>query len=179
MSTARVAGRYAKSLLDLAVDQGKLDQVVADVQGIQNTLENRDFYLLLKSPIVNSAKKLSIFKSLFDGKISDVTMKFLERVISKRREAFIPEMTSSFTSMYRDMQGVTTVALTVAQEPTDAFIQSIKDKLRSSAQITGDVTIETKVDPAIIGGYVLEFNHQRLDASVAHQLETLKKSFSN
>jgi len=179
MSTARVAGRYAKSLLDLAVDQGKLDQVVEDVKGLQSSLDNRDFYLLLKSPIVNSAKKLSIFKSLFDGKLSDITMKFLERVIAKRREAFIPEMASSFTSMYRDMKGVTTVALTVAQEPTGGFVQSIKEKLRSSSQINGDVTIETTIDPSIIGGYVLEFNHQRLDASVAHQLETLKKSFSN
>ncbi len=84
MSAHRVAQRYAKSLLDLAIDQKQLDTVVQDIDALKSSLASKDLFLLLKSPIVNSTKKLNIFKELFGNKFSSLTMAFLERVIAKR-----------------------------------------------------------------------------------------------
>ena len=65
MSVARIATRYAKSLIDLSVEQNKLDRILEDIESFQKATENRDFYLMLKSPIINSDKKIQIFERLF------------------------------------------------------------------------------------------------------------------
>ena len=62
MSVIRIASRYAKSLLDLAKDQNAMDEVVSDMEGFSKMVENRDLYLLLKSPIIKIGKKAEIFE---------------------------------------------------------------------------------------------------------------------
>ena len=72
MSVQKIAGRYAKSLIDLAIEQNKMDKIKEDVATFKSATENRDFYLLMKSPIVNAAKKQSIIKALFEDKIDEL-----------------------------------------------------------------------------------------------------------
>lgn len=76
MSVTRVASRYAKSLLELAIDQHKLEQVKEDVDGFITALKSRDFYLMLKSPIIHTSKKQSILDVLFKGKFDNLTLSF-------------------------------------------------------------------------------------------------------
>ena len=64
MSANRIATRYAKSLLDLAVEQNVLEAVKSDIETFVKMVENRDLYLLLKSPIINATKKESVFEVL-------------------------------------------------------------------------------------------------------------------
>ena len=85
MSISRISARYAKSLIDLAVEQNVLDQVVNDIQAFIGITKNRDFYLLLKSPIINTTKKLQIFKSIFEGKVNNITYSFFDIIIRKGR----------------------------------------------------------------------------------------------
>ena len=65
MSVIRIASRYAKSLIDLARDQNVMEEVVSDIKGFSKMVENRDLYLLLKSPIINVGKKAQIFNAFF------------------------------------------------------------------------------------------------------------------
>ena len=60
MSVVRIASRYAKSLIDLAVERGQLEEVLGDIQSFQKAAENRDLYLLMKSPIINVSKKQQV-----------------------------------------------------------------------------------------------------------------------
>ena len=83
MSIARIASRYAKSLLDLAIENGKLEKVVDDIKLFQQTIGNRDLYLLIKSPIVRSDKKEKVFKALFENKIDALTSSFYDIIIRK------------------------------------------------------------------------------------------------
>ncbi|MBP6694738.1 MAG: F0F1 ATP synthase subunit delta, partial [Saprospiraceae bacterium] len=82
MSVIRISSRYAKSLLDLAVERSEIDTVYQDMLMFKKMVSNRDLYLLLKSPIVNTTKKHSIVKSLFDGKISATTKAFLDIIVT-------------------------------------------------------------------------------------------------
>ena len=68
MSVQRIASRYAKSLIELAEDQGKLERTLEDVHAFHKATENRDFYLFIKSPVVSAAKKLKILDVLFKDK---------------------------------------------------------------------------------------------------------------
>lgn len=177
MSVSRISTRYAKSLIDIAVEKNELETVVADIKGFMEILENRDFYLLLKSPIVNTTKKLSIFKAIFDGKINNVTYSFFDIIIRKGREMYLPEICTEFIAQYKSLKNISSVMLTTASPLNESSIREIKQKLQSGSTIKGEVELTTKVNPELIGGFVVEIGDRLYDASVAHQLEKLKKEF--
>ncbi|HNL38799.1 MAG TPA: ATP synthase F1 subunit delta, partial [Saprospiraceae bacterium] len=105
MSVTRIATRYAKSLIDLAVDQNKLEVVSNDVHTLRDAAKNRDLYLLLKSPIVHADKKTAVLDALFKGKVDDLTLAYLHLLINKGREGYIPEIAAEFVSQYKTMKG--------------------------------------------------------------------------
>jgi F-type H+-transporting ATPase subunit delta len=76
-----VASRYAKSLIDLAVEKNQLEAVRNDMKLISLVcLQNHDFINLLESPIVNTDKKQAIFKSIFGNKVTEITISFLNLI---------------------------------------------------------------------------------------------------
>ena len=94
MSVAKIAHRYAQSLLELALEQNKLERILEDVQSFQAAAKNRDFYLFIKSPIIPGAKKQTVVEQLFRGKYDELTMLFLGILIRKSREMYLPEIAS-------------------------------------------------------------------------------------
>lgn len=177
MSVSRISTRYAKSLVDIAVEKNELETVLADIKGFTEVLKNRDFYLLIKSPIVNTSKKLSIFKSIFDGKINKITQGFFDIIIRKGREMYLPEICAEFIAQYKELKNISSVTLTTAGTLNDNTITEIKRKLSEGAAIKGEIELTSKVNPDLIGGFVIEMGDRLYDASVAHQLEKLKKEF--
>lgn len=174
-----VASRYAKSLLDLAIDQSNLAEIVSDVSGLQSAFKSKDLALLIKSPIIKTHKKAEIFNSLFAGKLNPLTLAFLLQTIKKRREIVLPEMLNEFTRLYNQMQKVTSVKVTLANDADPNLMNKIKEKLQQSGVTSDNVNIKKVIDPSILGGYIIEFGDKLLDASVAHQLNKLKQSFTN
>lgn len=179
MSVVRIASRYAKSLLDLAHDQNVLDEVVSDMEGFSKMVENRDLYLLLKSPIVNGGKKSQIFKQLFEGKVNALTSAFFDIVLRKGRESYLPEIATEFKNQYKKMKGISSVVLTTASPVSDSLLSQIKAMLLESNATDKEVNIETKVDDSIIGGFIVEIEDKLVDASVSHKLKRLAKEMTN
>ncbi len=179
MSVTRIAQRYAKSLIDLAVEQQKLERITGDVQAFQSATKNRDFYLLLKSPIVHADKKGNILKALFGGKFDELTMSFLQILLIKGREAYLPEIAAEYMAQYKAIQHITTVKVTSAAPLSKEAIEEIKAKVIASGATEPNLEIVTAVDPSLIGGYVLEFGDRLYNDSVAYKLNNLKKSFSS
>jgi F-type H+-transporting ATPase subunit delta len=178
MSANRVAGRYAKSIIDLAVEQGKLETIVSDMQVLNNAAKNRDLYLMLKSPIINADKKESIMTEIFGKGFDQMTMAFIKICITKGREDILPEIATEFLAEHKRMQGITTVKITTATPLSVEALEEIKAKLTGSATTAKIVDIETAVNPDLIGGYVVEYGDKLYDASVAAKLAELKKQFS-
>jgi len=178
MSINKIASRYAKSLLDLAKEQNKVEAVLEDVKSMKQAAENRDLYLLLKSPIVKTDKKLSILKEIFSGKVDELTMAFVNIITKKGRESYLPEINDEFIAQYRAMSSISKVTITTAEPMSDADLESIKAKLQVSSETRDNLEFETKIDPSIIGGFVIEIGDKLYDASVQHKLDELKKQFS-
>lgn len=179
MSIARIAHRYAKSLVDLSVEQKKLDRVLEDVESFKEMTKNRDFYLFIKSPIIHHSKKEDIVNKLFAGKYDELTMAFLRILIKKGREAYLPEIADEFLVEYKKFKHITSVRLTTATKLDDATVKLIKDKLTASKVTEDNIELETFVDENLIGGYILEFDDRMFDASVKNKLEELKKEFAD
>lgn len=177
MSITRISSRYAKSLLDLAVERNELETVFQDMVLFQKMVSNRDLYLLLKSPIINATKKHSIFKALFEGKISNTTRSFFDIIVSKGREMYLPEITAEFISQYKHLKKISTVYLTTASEMSDSQLDEVKKKLLSASVTEDSIEFVTKVDPSLIGGFIAQIGDNLYDASVKHKLAQLKKEF--
>lgn len=178
MSVTRIATRYAKSLIELAVEQGKLPQVHADVNTLAEAVKNRDLYLLLKSPIISNDKKNAALNALFGGKFDTLTMAYLNLLVNKNRESYLTEIAAEFLTQYKVMQGITTVKVTTATPLTEDVLKDLKSKMLSSGVTNPHLEVEAVVNPDLIGGFVLEFDNKRYDASVANKLVELKSSFS-
>lgn len=177
MSVQRIAGRYAKSLIDLSLEQNKLERIVEDVKSFKQVSQNREFYMLVKSPIVQASKKQAIVKALFDGKYDELTMSFLQLLIQKGRESYLPEIANEFIAQYKSIKHITTVKITTAKPMGAAAIEALRKQLEASSQTDASVEIETAVDPDLIGGFVLEFDGKIYDSSVAQKLDELRRQF--
>ena len=98
----RVSYRYAKSLLDLALDKGQLEQVYEDMQLILSTIKgSRELLVLLESPIIKTDKKQDILKEVFGGKLGVITTAFIDIITRKRREAELDNVAESFIAQYK------------------------------------------------------------------------------
>ncbi|MDX1476220.1 MAG: ATP synthase F1 subunit delta [Saprospiraceae bacterium] len=179
MSAFRIASRYAKSLIDLAVDENKLERVMEDIQYFLEASQVRDLRLLLRSPIVNAHKKGQILNRLFRDKFDVLTMSFLDIILRKGREPMLVEIAESFVEQYREIREISAVRVITAVPLTGEQVEEIKDRIRASGVTYPNIELETHVDPAIMGGLILEFQDKLYDASVARQLEELRKEFAN
>lgn len=177
MSVARIASRYAKSLLDLAIERKQVERVKEDFDIFSETLKNRDFHLMLKSPIVKSEKKRKIFQLLFEEKFDKLTMAFLSILLAKGREMYLPEIAKEYIVQYRDYKHISTVRITTPEPISEALVETIRKKLLADGIVEGQLEMQTKVDPSLVGGMILEFGDRLYDASASRKLEAFKNSF--
>jgi len=179
MSAHRIASRYAKSLLDLGIERGELDQIVDDVKTVQSCLKSRELYLLTKSPIISSGKKKSIFKKLFANLLGGTVNKFFEIMIRKGRENVLPEILTSFEEQYKNYKKISTVVLKTAVPLSDETVTEIKRRLLASNSTKVNLDLQVDIDSSLIGGFKLQFEGKEYDSSLAYKLEQMKKQFSS
>lgn len=179
MQNPRLASRYAKSILDLAIERGELEKVYADMQWLQAVCKsNRDFVNLLRSPIIKNDTKRKILEAVTNGHISELTAGFNRLLVSKNRERFLPEIINAFIAAYKSHHHIRTVQLTTATPVTDSMRNAIVEQVKKSAGFD-KVELEEKVNPELIGGFVLQVGDQLVDASVAYDLRAIAKQFEN
>jgi F-type H+-transporting ATPase subunit delta len=173
----RLSGRYAKSLIDLAQEQNNLEAVYKDMLFLQEVCKsNRDFVNLLKSPVVKADKKAQIVDAVTAGKVTDITAKFNRLLISKGRESDLPEIVNAFIDMYNNIKGIHKVKLTTAEPVSEELKQSILKKINSDTSIE-HIELESVVRNELIGGFILEFDNNMVDASILRDLKDIKKQF--
>jgi len=178
MSAERIASRYAKSLLELAIEQNSLDSVKNDISLFNSVAKNKDFSSMLKSPIISAEKKQNVFNAIFDGKVSDLTKAYFKLIINKGRETNLKEIALEFVDQYKKKMHISTVTLTTASPMGESTVNGILAELKKSTNTDQNIELETKVDPSLIGGYILRFDDKLYDESVAHKLTLLKKEFN-
>jgi F-type H+-transporting ATPase subunit delta len=179
MLNTRVAHRYAKSLLDLAVEQNQLEPVYADMRYLQElTQKSRDFQSLLRSPVINAETKLRTVEAVTKGNITPLTLSFIRLMITKTRESSLPEIITSFVQQYKDKKGIQIVKLTTATPVSDSVKQAIVARVKQTGNIQ-NLELQEVVDPSIIGGFVLQVGDKLVDASISYDLKQITKQFDN
>ncbi len=178
MLNPRLASRYAKSLLDLAVEQNSLDVTLQDVQLIDRTIRgSRELAAVLKSPVIKADKKDAVVEAVFGNKLSPLTRSFVKLLTTKSREGTLAEMATAFMSQYRTMQHISQVKLVTAAPVNDQVKESIRQRV-AAAMPGQTVELTTEVKPELIGGFVLEMGDKLVDASIKRDLADIRKQFT-
>lgn len=179
MPNPRLASRYAKSLIDLAIERGELEKVFADMNWLQQVIKgNADFLAILKSPIIKADKKNKIVDAVINGKVSEMTNSFTRLMINKGRESNLPEVITSFINQYKEHKNIHTVKLTTATPASEEMKKAIVAQVKKTSGYQ-NIELETNVKPDIIGGFVLQIGDKLVDASVAYDLREVARQFEN
>ena len=177
MQNPRIAARYAKSLIDLAIEQNNLEDTLQDVQLLNSVCsKSKEFCVMLRSPVINADKKVAVINAVMGDKLHTLTKAFANLLVNKHREGALPEIAKEFIVQYNKLKNISLVKLTSATAIDDSLMNAIKAKIAES--LPGQsVEMEVKIDPELIGGFMLEMGDKLVDASVRRDLAEVKKQF--
>ncbi|MBA3828379.1 MAG: ATP synthase F1 subunit delta [Taibaiella sp.] len=179
MPNPRLASRYAKSIFDLALEKNSLEETLKDMQLLSNIChQNPDFENMLRSPIIKGDKKLHILDAILAGHINNITKGFLQLLVGKSRESYLPEIAQAFITLYKETKKIKTVRLTTAAPITDAVKNAILAKVTGGLE-GYSIDLTATVDPSLIGGFVLEMDDKLFDSSVRRDLKEIRSQFSD
>jgi F-type H+-transporting ATPase subunit delta len=179
MPNPRLAGRYAKSLIDLALEKGQLEEVYHDMLFLQQAfLSSKELVVMIKSPVIKADKKDKVLDAITAGKTSVITSTFTKLLLRKGREFYLPEIITAFIDQYKEYKGIHTVKLTTAIPVSEELKKSIVEKIKADKHLK-DIELLTAVDESLIGGFVLEVGDELVDGSIAFDLKNIKKQFQN
>jgi F-type H+-transporting ATPase subunit delta len=179
MPNPRLASRYAKSLVDLALEKGELEKIYEDMQWLQRVIKgSRDFGNFLRSPIIKSDKKEKIAEAIIGGKVTNITSLFIRLLIAKGRESNLPEIITSFISQYKGYKNIYPVKLTTATRIDEDLKKAMIDQIKKTSDMQ-NIELEAMVNEDLIGGFVLEAGDKLIDASIAYDLRQIARQFEN
>lgn len=173
MKSTRSASRYAKALLEIAVEKSTTEQINSDMLTLLSAgNETVEFQQFLNSPIITPEKKNEVLKALFPN-MDPTTISFLQLVVANKRENLLLQIAQSFIDQLKSQNGIVSVTLASAT-PLDA---ETKQKIQAKIQATqtGKIELIEEIDPSLLGGFVVKMGDNRIDASVANQLKNLKQ----
>ena len=178
MDIGVISVRYARALLDSAVAMKLDEDVYQEMQVLcKSFLDVPDFRFTIDNPMLAKDKKLQLIITACGGKVTELTQRFFQIVLREDRESVLQFMANSYISLYRRTKHVTQGKLIPAVAVSPETEQKMKRMVESKTH--GSVEFNTEVDPNIIGGFILEYDTYRMDASVKtklHQvLATLRK----
>lgn len=177
MSEIKVASRYAKSLIDLALEQKALEEIKGDMQLFVNTLRaNSELQAVVKNPIIPLGKKNAILKAIFGDKIHTVTAAFLKIVVDKGRAEIIYGTAKEFLNQYNQYKNIVTAKVVSAVALNDKARAEIISKVK--AVTGGEVILKETVDADLIGGFILTVGDKQFDSSIASSLSRVRKEFT-
>ena len=177
MQNPRLAARYAKSLLDIAVEQNQLEPTLADMKFVESVnRKSREFANMLRSPIISADKKESIINAVFGENLASLSKAFISLLVRKGREKNLPEIATAFVDQYKAMKGIKTVKLSSAAPLNDTVKEAIRKNIVASLP-KNTIEIKEVIKPELIGGFVLEMDDKLFDASVRRDLNDVKAQF--
>lgn len=171
-----VAGRYASALFELAQDQNAVDAVEADLTRVEAlAAESEDLRRLLKSPVYTADEQKAAMGAVLDKVgIGGLAGNFVRLVASKRRLFLLLPMIKGYKALNAQAKGIVPAEVRLAEAPSDALLDEIRATVRDLAK--SEVSLDVKVDPALIGGLVVKVGSRMIDASLRTKLNAIRLS---
>ena len=174
MSNIRASTRYASALLGVAVERNELEAVGNGVDFLERLISGvPDFALFLRSPVISKERKKKALRELLAGKTGETVGAFVLLLASKDRESLLGEIIRQFHRLRDERLGI----LHVTARAAAGFSPEQEKRLGDHIGKTTGKTVHLKIerDPALIGGFTVQYEDTVWDASVRRQLELLRE----
>lgn len=177
MNVTLVAKRYANALFQLALETNAVEEIYQDSLLITKTCEeSKELRLLLKSPIIRSEKKKKIITEIFAKSINQISLLYMQIMIRKRREAFIPEIASQFVEEYKEYKNILTVNFASPVAPDAESRKQVIELMKNYTK--ANVELVEKIDKELIGGFVLSWKDLQYDASISREIVEMRRAMA-
>ena len=168
-----IAQVYARSLFEVAQEQGKLDVVREELGQITEALEeNAELRLFFYSPYFSTDEKRDGLRRTVTG-ADPMTMNVLDILVENHRLPVLPRLRREYERRWREANNLLPVTVTSAVELDDSVVERIGDEI--GRQTGRKVELTREVDPSIVGGFVVRVGNAILDASIKNRLDNLRK----
>ena len=173
---ASLAGRYASALFGLAREENDIDTVAANLDSLSAALsESNDLEALIASPAMSRGDAVCATQAIAKAfKLHRLTANFLGVLAENGRLDQLGAAAAAFATLVADHKGEARAAVTSARPLSDAQLATLKTKL--SARVGRDVTLDTSVDPDLLGGLKVKLGSELIDATVRTKLNTLAQA---
>ena len=178
MDIGVISVRYARALLKSAKDAKIEDAVYTEMQQLAKSyVDVPQLRFTIDNPMLSKEKKEALLLTAAGTEPSSLTKAFIQLVLKEDREGVMQFIANSYVTLYRQQKNVIRGRLITAARVTAETEQKMRRMVESKTN--GTVEFETEVNPDIIGGFILEYDTYRMDASVKAKLNsiltTLKK----
>jgi len=164
---------YGRSIFQVALEQGKLDELREQIGQFADALEqNRDLAVFFFSPYFSTAEKQDALGRVLEG-AEEILLNFLSLLIENHRMPVIFRIRQQYERLWEEENRLLPVEITSAIELDQATTESLG---RTIGERAGrKVTLAARVDPDILGGIVVRVGNSILDASIRNRLEQLRR----
>jgi F-type H+-transporting ATPase subunit delta len=174
MNNGKISIRYAKALLSSAKEAKVEEQVYSEMTTLESAFAQIQLLKqAMTNPTLTKEEKIKLLNSVFNNKASKLTQGFIALVVENGREDYFHRIALSFQELYRKDKNIVVTHLTTAIELDEPLKKKIINSVEE--QENSKVELRTEVNPDIIGGYILDIDGKRLDASIIRQLSKLYK----
>ena len=173
MDIGVISVRYARALLKSATEAKIEAQVYQDMQLLAKSyIDVPALRQTIDNPMLAKEKKQMLLDTAIGGEqAAELSKAFVALVLKEGRESMIQFIANSYVTLYRQQKNIILGRLTTATRVSAAMEQKMRTVVE--AKTKGTVEFETQVDPDIIGGFVLEYDTYRMDASVKYRLNSI------
>ena len=169
--------RYARALLKCSTEASLEDKVYQDMQTLAKSyIDVPELRFTIDNPMIAKESKEALLKAAAGNEATKLTEDFIKLVLKEDRENVMQFIANSYITLYRKQKNVIRGKLTTAAEVTPAMEQKMRQLVESKTN--GTVEFETEVKSDIIGGFILEYDTYRMDASVKTKLNSILKQLA-
>jgi F-type H+-transporting ATPase subunit delta len=177
MSSTRAAIRYAKAILDLANSKSVATEVSQDMTLIANTIkENKELQDFIVNPTLRNEVKNNALLEVF-ASVNGLSKGLFQLLFENKRFEILESIAVEYNKLFDEANGVEVAKVTTAVAMTPELEAKVLAKIKEFSN--KKVSIESTIDPTIIGGFILRIGDKQYNASVANRLQVLKRELSN
>ena len=172
MDIGVISVRYARALLKSALGMKLEDQVYREMQMLYKSyIDVPELRFTIDNPMLGKDKKQALLTTALGSKPSELGKRFIALVLREDRESTLQFMAASYITLYRKQKNIIRGKLTTATAVSPETEAKMRKMVEQRTQ--GTVEFKTEVNPDLIGGFVLEYDTYRMDASVKTKLNNI------
>ena len=176
MNGGQIGTRYANALLKFAMEKKQADLIYQEAKAISNSYSQfPKLKSVIENPVMISTEKRKIIVLAAGGELSDLFDKFFDLLFANNRECYLQAIVLKYIDLYRQQNNIHYGKLTTSTDLNASIETNLIEMIKQNTG--GTLEVEKVIDPSILGGFVLELDFVRWDASLSSQLNSIRKQY--